>query len=203
MMVETIRTLCQHRTYTELGEILVVAEQNGFYSADLVESERSFLRQKREVGVMKKDAKRFIPICCVCENVRGEAVSPGTEPEWGPLKTYLDAHHITSGEYRLSHAYCPACAGQFTKLGRTVRPAEHEERPLQDNGVTPTILDAFDHMHQCDLDMLVEACPTLTWNQVFSEVDRLSRMGHLRLSYLGQGRYNIERPQSAEVAVSS
>ena len=56
MMVETIRTLCQHRTYTELGEILVVAEQNGFYSADLVESERSFLRQKREVGVMKKDA---------------------------------------------------------------------------------------------------------------------------------------------------
>jgi hypothetical protein len=78
-----------------------------------------------------------------------------------------------------------------------------EEPPASDNSVTPTILDAFDHMQQCDLDMLVEACPTLTWNQVFSEVDRLSRMGQLRLSYLGQGRYNIERPQLVEVGAGS
>ncbi len=152
---------------------------------------------------MSKDARRFIPICCVCENVRGEALSSGMEPEWGPLKTYLDAHHLTIGAYRLTHTYCPACAVQFTKLGRTARPAVTEESSPADNGVTPTILDAFEHMQQCDLDMLVEACPTLTWNQVFSEVDRLSRMGQLRLSHLGQGRYNIERPQSVELAVSS
>jgi len=73
-----------------------------------------------------------------------------------------------------------------------------EEQPEIDNSVTPTILDAFDHMQQCDMDMLVEACPTLTWNQVFSEVDRLSRMGQLRLSHLGYGRYSIERPQPVE-----
>lgn len=152
---------------------------------------------------MKTDAKKFIPICCVCENVRGEGVSSGTEPEWGSLKTYLDTHHIMIGEYRLTHTYCPACAGQFTKLGRTARPVMTEERACIENGVTPTILDAFDHMQQCDLDMLVEACPTLTWNQVFSEVDRLSRMGQLRLSHLGQGRYNIERPHTAELAVGS
>ncbi len=152
---------------------------------------------------MKKDEKRFIPICCVCENVRGDGGSPGTEAQWGPLKAYLDTHHIKIGEYRLTHAYCPACAVQFTKLGRTAQPAVTEERPYSENDVTPTILDAFDHMRQCDLDMLVEACPTLTWNQVFSEVDRLSRMGQLRLSHLGQGRYNIERPQPAIVAVGS
>jgi hypothetical protein len=152
---------------------------------------------------MKTETRKFIPICCVCENVRGETLSPGAEPEWGPLKTYLDRHHLTIGAYRLTHTYCPACAVQFTKLGRTPRPVVIEEPPASDNSVTPTILDAFDHMQQCDLDMLVEACPTLTWNQVFSEVDRLSRMGQLRLSYLGQGRYNIERPQLVEVGAGS
>ncbi|ULA58685.1 MAG: hypothetical protein LZF60_80077 [Nitrospira sp.] len=154
---------------------------------------------------MKTAMKKCIPICCVCENVRGEALSPGTEPEWGPLKAYLDTHHLTIGGYRLTHTYCPACAVQFTKLGRTARPdipEEHHETETANN-VTPTILDAFDHMQQCDLDMLVEACPTLTWNQVFSEVDRLSRMGQLRLSHLGQGRYTIERPQPVAVGAGS
>lgn len=152
---------------------------------------------------MKTEMKKCIPICCVCENVRGETVSPGTEPKWGPLKTYLETNHLTIGSYRLTHTYCPACAVQFTKLGRTAHQAVvHEQQDIH-NSVTPTILDAFDHMHQCDLDMLVEACPTLTWNQVFSEVDRLSRMGQLRLSHLGQGRYSIERPQTAEVGAGS
>ncbi len=152
---------------------------------------------------MKTEAKTSIPICCVCENVRGEALSPGTEPEWGPLKSYLESHHLALGGYHLTHTYCPACAGQFTKLGRAARPVVTEERPFIENDLTPTILDAFDHMQQCDLDMLVEACPTLTWNQVFSEVDRLSRTGQLRLSHLGQGRYTIERPQSTEVTITS
>lgn len=155
---------------------------------------------------MKTEARKFIPICCVCENVRGETQSPGAEPEWGPLKAYLDTHHLTIGAYRLTHTYCPACAVQFTKLGRTARPVVSEDYSSgteTNNSVTLTILNAFDNMQQCDLDMLVEACPTLTWNQVFSEVDRLSRMGQLRLSYLGQGRYNIERPQLAEVGVGS
>jgi hypothetical protein len=152
---------------------------------------------------MKSDMLKLIPICCVCENVRGESLSPGAEPEWGPLKDYLDRHHLTIGAYRLTHTYCPACAVQFTKLGRTARPVVAEDFPDTVNTVTPTILDAFDHMQQCDLDMLVEACPTLTWNQVFSEVDRLSRMGQLRLSHLGQGRYSIERPQPVAVGVGS
>ncbi len=152
---------------------------------------------------MKTDMKKFIPICCVCENVRGETLSSGAEPEWGPLKAYLDSHHLTIGGYRLTHTYCPACAVQFTKLGRTARPAVTEEQHEIIDSITPTILDAFDHMHQCDLDMLVEACPTLTWNQVFSEVDRLSRIGQLRLSHLGQGRYTIERPQPLEVGVGA
>ena len=54
-------------------------------------------------------------------------------------------------------------------------------------------------VQKCDLDMLVQACPTLTWNQVFSEVDRLSRIGQLRLSYLGHGQYSIELPQTSEM----
>jgi hypothetical protein len=40
-----------------------------------------------------------------------------------------------------------------------------------------------------DLDELVALCPTLTWNQIFLEVDRLSRAGHVRLALVGLGRY--------------
>jgi hypothetical protein len=67
---------------------------------------------------MKAKAKRYIPICCVCENVRDDARSPGAEPEWGPLNEYLRANRLSSGDYHLTHTYCPACAWQFTKLHR-------------------------------------------------------------------------------------
>ncbi len=33
----------------------------------------------------------------------------------------------------------------------------------------------------CDLDELVLQCPDLTWNQVFLELDRLSRAGQIIL----------------------
>ncbi|GAB1721922.1 MAG: hypothetical protein NTNFB01_08180 [Nitrospira sp.] len=193
--------LCRRLSENTLGERLVALKENVFYHIDLVD--RLQFIPKDRGWVMKPEMKRLIPICCVCENVRGENLSPGAEPEWGPLKLYLDTHRLAIGAYRLIHAYCPACAVQFAKLGRTVCPAVTEEYHETDNSVTLTILDAFDHMQQCDLDMLVEACPTLTWNQVFSEVDRLSRMGHLRLSHLGQGRYTIERPQPVAAGVGS
>jgi hypothetical protein len=33
----------------------------------------------------------------------------------------------------------------------------------------------------CLLDDLIRQCPDLTWNQIFIEVDRLSRTGEVRL----------------------
>ncbi|HAP40166.1 MAG TPA: hypothetical protein DCQ94_10455 [Nitrospira sp.] len=46
----------------------------------------------------------------------------------------------------------------------------------------------------CGLDDVVAFCPELTWNQIFLEVDRLSRDGILKLTVAGTGRYTIMVP---------
>lgn len=42
------------------------------------------------------------------------------------------------------------------------------------------------------LEELATLCPNFTWNQVFLEVDRLSRLGQVRLYPVGPGRYGME-----------
>jgi hypothetical protein len=49
----------------------------------------------------------------------------------------------------------------------------------------------------CDLDELLEGCPSYTWTQVFLEVDRLSRTGDLRLLCKKAGEYSITLPRAA------
>lgn len=44
---------------------------------------------------------------------------------------------------------------------------------------------------ECCFDSLVVACSSFTWNQVFSEVDRMSRSGELRLTKTGRGTYSV------------
>lgn len=46
----------------------------------------------------------------------------------------------------------------------------------------------------CLLEDLVLACSDLTWNQVFNEVDRLSRSGRLLLTRRGPGVYTVRLP---------
>ena len=60
--------------------------------------------------------------------------------------------------------------------------------------VTPAdlIVETIAHHPGSCLDDLVTLCPEFTWNQVFLEVDRLSRAGHLRLALIGPGRYAVE-----------
>ncbi len=149
------------------------------------------------------NAAIVIPICCVCNRVRERVQVVSKEEPWDTLDAFLRAHHLSSGGYQLTHTYCPACAMQFRKVHRIDGPTSRQDstssRP--DNETANTILDVFSSVQKCDLDMLVRACPTLTWNQVFSEVDRLSRVGQLRLSYLGHGQYSIELPVTSEVPV--
>lgn len=59
---------------------------------------------------------RFIPICCGCNNVRDDSQREGIPPGWGTLDAYLTTHHLTSGDYRLTHTYCPTCSVRFSKL---------------------------------------------------------------------------------------
>jgi hypothetical protein len=60
--------------------------------------------------------------------------------------------------------------------------------------LTDRILKAVRHSHGCDLDTLAESLPDLTWNQVFLEVDRLSRLGRIRVTAEGAGTYLIKLP---------
>jgi len=61
--------------------------------------------------------------------------------------------------------------------------------------VADRILRAIKRAHQCDLDTLATSLPELTWNQVFFEIDRLSRMGEVRVSFDTGGRYMIQLPE--------
>lgn len=56
----------------------------------------------------------FVPVCCVCGLAR-EAADP-SDPEtewWSDFDEYLNRHGLRGAEYRLTHAYCPACVNQF------------------------------------------------------------------------------------------
>ena len=49
----------------------------------------------------------------------------------------------------------------------------------------------------CLFEQIVTVCPGLTWNQIFSEVDRLSREGRVHLSQEKPGVYRVRSPKSA------
>ena len=68
--------------------------------------------------------------------------------------------------------------------------------------VSDRILRAIKRAHRCDLDALVTSLPELTWNQVFFEVDRLSRMGEVRVTFDTGGRYMIQLPEHKKGSTS-
>jgi len=56
------------------------------------------------------------------------------------------------------------------------------------------ILYVVSLMHEYDLEDLLHDLLPYTWNQVFLEVDRMSRTGELRLLYRGPGLYTVCLP---------
>jgi hypothetical protein len=56
------------------------------------------------------------------------------------------------------------------------------------------IFDALRRKRECDLEELVLSCSSLTWNQVFLEIDRLSRTGEVRLVPRKAGVYAVRLP---------
>lgn len=57
--------------------------------------------------------------------------------------------------------------------------------------VADRIIQAVSQSPGCLVEELVLACPDLAWNQVFLEVDRLSRTGEICLKLEGPGIYSI------------
>jgi hypothetical protein len=62
------------------------------------------------------------------------------------------------------------------------------------NDITGQIVQMVKHRQACDMEDLLEACSSYTWNQVFLEVDRLSRTGELRLFSNRAGKYTVTLP---------
>jgi hypothetical protein len=62
----------------------------------------------------------------------------------------------------------------------------------QQRKIADRILKAVHDAPGCRLDDLESYCPGLTWNQVFLEVDRLSRAGHLQVQSDGGGTYTLK-----------
>ena len=60
--------------------------------------------------------------------------------------------------------------------------------------ITGQIFQMVKRRQVCDMEDLVAACPSYTWNQVFLEVDRLSRTGELRLTSKRAGVYMVTLP---------
>ncbi|MCX5723243.1 MAG: hypothetical protein NTX84_01745 [Nitrospirae bacterium] len=56
---------------------------------------------------------------------------------------------------------------------------------------TNQILDVMARSSGCSLEDIVFACPGLTWNQVFLEVDHLSRKGQVCLTLQRPGHYVV------------
>lgn len=57
--------------------------------------------------------------------------------------------------------------------------------------IADRIIETVSRSPGCLLEELALDCPGLTWNQVFLEVDRLSRTGQLLLARKGPGVYGV------------
>jgi hypothetical protein len=68
----------------------------------------------------------------------------------------------------------------------------------RDQSITSEILTTIARKKTCNLEDLLQCCTSYTWNQVFLEVDRLSRTGELRLEYKRDGDYALRLARRQE-----
>ena len=62
------------------------------------------------------------------------------------------------------------------------------------------ILEAIARLPGCRIEEVLSLHPDLTWNQVFAEIDRLSREGALLVTLKGRGEYALSLPPHKEAA---
>jgi hypothetical protein len=147
------------------------------------------------VSTFATQTQTFIPVCCVCGLAREEGDSSGTSTEsWSEFEEYLTRHGLHGAEYRLTHAYCPVCVRQYVPTKKKTAPGNLQVTASKADIVT-VILRAVREQNRCDLDALARACPQFTWNQIFLEVDRLSRTGELYLTLSGPCHYAVSLPE--------
>ena len=61
----------------------------------------------------------------------------------------------------------------------------------QEETIAHRILKVVRRVPGCQLDELEQSLPGLTWNQIFLEIDHLSRIGQVQVMPLGDGTYTV------------
>jgi hypothetical protein len=64
-------------------------------------------------------------------------------------------------------------------------------RMISSKDIGHQIMEVVNHFPGCDLEDVVAKCNGLTWNQIFLELDRLSRRGRVVLKQTGLGHYTV------------
>ena len=145
----------------------------------------------------------FIPICCVCDQVRDDQqtserpTGSGLE-QWTSLTSFLRLYRIPQDAYKLTHTYCPRCMEHlgFNQQKSEKRLGQPRGEALQE-AVRQRIISVIESAIECDLDTLVSRCEDYSWGQIFLEVDHMSRLGVIRLTRSADGRYCLGLPTSA------
>jgi hypothetical protein len=77
---------------------------------------------------------------------------------------------------------------------------EPERNPVVPNRklIAEEIVEVLQRHPACTFETLVASCSEFTWNQIFAEVDRMCRLGQLRLVSRDDGRYIIGLPITDE-----
>jgi hypothetical protein len=73
--------------------------------------------------------------------------------------------------------------------GSLLRSEEVVTMPVET--VAEQILKTISGVPGCPFDEVLRACPEYTWNQIFLEIDRLTRRGDLILKRDGPGLYSL------------
>ncbi|HEU4684331.1 MAG TPA: hypothetical protein VFS39_07500 [Nitrospira sp.] len=68
------------------------------------------------------------------------------------------------------------------------------QRSRAQSDITGRILKTVNRKKVCHIDELLASCHDHTWDQVFLEVDRLSRAGSLCVFYQQNGDYSVTLP---------
>ncbi len=86
-----------------------------------------------------------------------------------------------------------ATVRSLLRIGQRLSDEEGVVMPQQET-IADRILKVVRRAPGCQLDELENSLPGLTWNQIFLEVDRLSRMGQVRVMPIGNGTYTVRPP---------
>jgi hypothetical protein len=121
-----------------------------------------FNRQPHNLSVVFSQPFRFVP---ASEQSRNVSLAHGRGP-----KTCLFFGYPSESAVNLQSTY-----------GSKALVRAREETKLQQATIGERIVDLVRANPDCTLDELMEQLPDLNWSDVFLEVDRLNRSGHLRL----------------------